>query len=207
MEHMSSRPILPVESPVGAKEVATESEAAFVSATTNSTIQVPTQEVEAAAPAGVDVRKLLVNQASRQNIAMDVQDGTVIADEEAVSQVLQAMGQRYAGWNPHLEGTHGDGNYTIRLIADGVCLNSAELEYVSRANASVEGVDINIVMAVDLAREEGLSFRAANRKGSDGSVIGSEAIIDLVAVSNRNLTNIVRGKKRDLEKQLRNLMN
>ncbi len=66
---------------------------------------------------------------------------------------------------------------------------------------------MNIVMAVDLAREEGLAFRAANRKGSDGSIAGSEAVIELMAVANRNVTNVVRGKKRDLEKQLRNLMN
>lgn len=164
-------------------------------------------DADAGTAAGVDIRHLLINQATRLNVSLEVQDGMVLADEEAISQVIQSMAQRYAGWSVGLEGKCQDSIYVIRMFAEGVCLNSSELEYASRAGARVEGVDVNIVMAVDLAREEGLYFHTANRLGADGSIAGSEAVLELPLVPNRNLTTVVRGKKRELEKQLRNTLN
>lgn len=161
-------------------------------------------EVEAATPHSIDVRRLLINQATRMNISLDVQDGMAIADEEAVSQVIQSMGQRFAGWNANLTGKCQENLYVINIKAEGVCLNSTELEYASRVGAKVEGVDVNVVMAVDMAREVGLYLRINNTLGSDGSIAGSEAVLELPLLPNRSLTNVVRGKKRDLVGQLRN---
>lgn len=210
------RPVAPTQSTTAEAQAGTTvDETTFVTPTTtpaptqataSATVTTETP-VEGAVVAGVDVRKILVNQATRQKISMDAQDAQVVADEESVGQVLQSMGQRYHGWGPRLNGVSGDNLYTIRLSADGVCLNSSELEYAARVGASTQGVDVNIVMAVDLAREEGLVFHIANCKAEDGSIKGSEAVLELPMVSNRNLTSVVRGKKRDLAKGLRNLVN
>ena len=203
MENLVSRPSARhIES--RESEVAVSEEASAAAPVEAATIAMD-EDIDAATPAGIDVRRLLINQATRLNVSLEVQDGLALADEEGVSQIIQAMGQRYTGWNATLEGKCQDNIYVIRLQADGVCLNSSELEYASRPDAKVEGVDVNIVMAVDMAREEGLYFRAANRLGTDGSIAGSEAILELPLVPNRNLTNVVRGKKRDLLGQLRNL--
>lgn len=205
LEVMSSRTAVTPEAHMEANSIITAPVAEIDN--TDSMTKEISVNMEAATIAGIDIRHLLINQATRLNISLEVQDGTVVADDEALSQIIQSMGQRYSGWNPTLEGKSIDGRYIVRLIADGVCLNSSELEYVSRIGAKVDGVDINIVMACDMAREEGINFRVANRIGTDGSIVGSEAILDLSLVPNRNLTNIVRGKKRELEKQLRNTLN
>lgn len=205
LEVMSTRSAITPEAHIEANSITTSSTPE--EKMDDSITEVVSENIEAATIAGIDIRHLLINQATRLNISLEVQDGTVVADDEALSQIIQSMGQRYAGWNPNLEGKITDGRYVIRLMADGVCLNSSELEYVSRIGARVDGVDINIVMACDMAREEGISFRVANRLGTDGSIVGSEAVMDLALVSNRNLTNVVRGKKKELEKQLRNTLN
>lgn len=220
MEHMASRPVsrapMKTETEIApVVEMVPEAEAtdyvmptqfAETLATPSATIEMA-EEIDAAAPAGTDIRRLLVNQATRLNLGMDVQDGMVLADEEVAAQIIQAMGQRYAGWTARLEGKSHENLYTVRILADGACLNSSELEYASRVGARMDGVDLNVMMAVDMAREEGLYFHASNRMGNDGSIIGSETVLELPMIPQRNLKTVIRGKKRELEKQLRNTMN
>lgn len=172
--------------------------------------KIPTQalmNISAARGDGVEVRKLLVHQAAHLKMPMNFQDAQVLLDEETTGQILQAIAQRFSGWNARLNGIRVGDTYEIRIEGDGLCLNSNELEYASRIDMAVNGVDVNIVMAIDLAREEGLTLRLKNRQAEDGSIAGAEAILEIPAVSNRSLTNVVRGKKRDLERQLGSMTN
>ncbi len=150
----------------------------------------------------VDIRRLLVNQATRLRAPLDVQDAMVPADGETLAQVLQVMAQRFQGWHVRLSGTRADNTYQVGIDAEGVCLNSSELEYASTTGASNRGVDMNVVMAVDLARAAGIPLRLENRVGEDGSIAGARATMDLAMPNARTLTAVVRGKKRDLERRM-----
>jgi len=88
-------------------------------------------------------------------------------------------------------------------LGDGVCLNSAELEYASNVEASLDGVDLNLVQALELARGAGIVAHARNRRGADGSIAGAELVLELPLVAGRTLNQVMSGKKRDLVARLR----
>jgi hypothetical protein len=175
---------------------------AVVSETEAATQVVPATTTETDSEDVVPMRHMLTTIALRMRVPMDAQDGSAVADADALAQILQAMGQRFAGWEARIVGSREEKNYLVRLQGTGVCLNSSELEYAARSNASMEGVDLNVVQAVDMAREEGIVVHARNRLGEDGTIEGAEMVLELPLTVNRGLVGLVRGKKRDLTLRL-----
>lgn len=150
----------------------------------------------------VDVRKLLTNQALRLKASMEVQDGEVSVDPEVLAQVIQTFGQRLAYGDLKLNGARVNDKYEVTLQASNLCFNVHELNYIENTNSSLEGVDVNVIIAMDIIRDNGLDAKVLNRLGVDGGTIGAEVVITMAASSNRSLVNIVRGKKRDLQQKL-----
>jgi hypothetical protein len=150
----------------------------------------------------VDIRKLLTNQALRLKASMEVQDGEVSVDSEVLAQVLQAFGQRLIFGDLKLNGARINDKYEVKLQATNLCFNVHELNYIENTNSSLEGVDVNVIIAMDIIRDNGLEAKVLNRLGVDGGTIGAEVVITMPANSNRSLVNIVRGKKRDLQQKL-----
>jgi hypothetical protein len=155
-----------------------------------------------ATDADVDARKLLTAQAIRLKASMEVQEAFITADAEALAQLLQAFGQRFAGGEVHLLGTREGDNYCVRVLADNICLTAAELSYVSASNASMEGVDVNVVIAMDLIRESGIEALVRNRSNAAGAIVGAEASFTFPVNTGRTLVTVVKGKKKDLAKSL-----
>jgi hypothetical protein len=150
----------------------------------------------------VDMRKLLTSQAIRLKASMEVQEGQVQADSEIIAQVIQAFGQRLSFSKLNLVGSRENENYLIKLQADDICFNAYELNYISTPDSSMSGVDVNIVIGMDLIRDYLLQAEIGNRKASDGAIIGAEILLRLPLVQTRSLVNVVRGKKKELARQL-----
>ncbi len=153
-------------------------------------------------PTNVDIRKLLTNQALRLKASMEVQDGEVTVDPEVLAQVIQAFGQRLVFGDLKLQGLRSTDKYEVKLNATNLCFNVHELNYIADTTSSMEGVDVNVLIAMDLIRDNGLEALVKNRLGNDGAIIGAEVIITLNANPNRTLVNVVKGKKRDLQQKL-----
>ena len=150
----------------------------------------------------VDVRKLLTNQALRLKANMEVQDGEVNVDPEVLAQVIQAFGQRLVFGDLKLSGTRVADKYEVKLSASNLCFNVHELNYIADTSSSLEGVDVNVLIAMDLIRDNNLVAQVANRLGNDGAIIGAEVSITLQSNPNRTLVNVVKGKKRDLQQRM-----
>lgn len=150
----------------------------------------------------VDVRKLLTNQALRLKASMEVQDGEVSVDPEVLAQVIQAFGQRLVFGDLKLQGVRSADRYEVKLQATNLCFNVHELNYIADTTSSMEGVDVNVLIAMDLIRDHGLEAQVKNRLGDDGAIVGAEVVIALNANPNRMLVNVVKGRKRDLHQKL-----
>jgi hypothetical protein len=164
-------------------------------------IQEPAVVIKAT-DADVDARKLLTAQAVRLKASMEVQEAFITADAEALAQLLQAFGQRFSSGEVHLLGTRDGDNYCVRVLADNICLNAAELNYVSSLDASMEGVDVNVVIAMDLIRESGIEAQVRNRTNTTGAIVGAEAMFNFPVNTGRTLVTVVKGKKKDLAKSM-----
>ncbi len=170
-------------------------------------LEMASTDVAALAPVknddtSVDIRKLLTNQALRLKANMEVQDGEVNVDPEVLAQVIQAFGQRLVFGDLKLQGVRTTDRYEIKLQATNLCFNVHELNYIADTTSSLEGVDVNVLIAMDLIRDNGLEAQVMNRLGNDGAIIGAEVILTLNANPNRTLVNVVKGKKRDLQQKL-----
>lgn len=150
----------------------------------------------------MDARKILTAQAVRLKASMEVQEATVLADAELVSQIIQAFGQRFSSGKVQLQGVRVGDNYQVKVIAENVCFNASELNYVTQTDASMQGVDVNIVLGMDLIRDNNIQAQIKNRTNEVGVVAGAEAIFTLPSAPSRTLMNVVRGKKKDLARTL-----
>ncbi len=150
----------------------------------------------------MDARKILTAQAVRLKASMEVQEATILADAELISQIIQAFGQRFSSGKVQLQGVRVGDNYQVKVIAENACFNASELNYVTKADASMQGVDVNVVLAMDLIRENSIQAQIKNRTNEVGVVAGAEAVFTLPSVPTRSLMNVVRGKKKDLARTL-----
>lgn len=192
LEKMSFQPLTPLKAKLAeAPEVLLEKE--------STPLMTPVEETKDHL---VDIRKLLTNQALRLKASMEVQDGDVSVDSEVLAQVIQAFGQRLVFGDLKLKGTRVNDKYEVKLEATNLCFNVHELNYIENTNSSLEGVDVNVIIAMDIIRDNDLEAKVLNRLGADGGTIGAEVIITMSANSSRSLVNIVRGKKRDLQQKL-----
>jgi hypothetical protein len=193
LEQMSFQPL-----PQRVKEQKTVEPAAAVIETTQAEVA----ELAKPEESSVDIRKLLTNQALRLKASMEVQDGEVSVDPEVLAQVIQAFGQRLVFGDLKLHGVRSSDRYEVKLQATNLCFNVHELNYIADTTSSMEGVDVNVLIAMDLIRDHGLEAQVKNRLGNDGAIIGAEVVIALNANPNRTLVNVVKGKKRDLQQRL-----
>ena len=192
LEKMSFQPLTPLKAKLAeAPEVILEKE--------STPLMTPAEETKDHL---VDIRKLLTNQALRLKASMEVQDSDVSVDSEVLAQVIQAFGQRLIFGDLKLKGTRVNDKYEVKLEATNLCFNVHELNYIENTNSSLEGVDVNVIIAMDIIRDNDLEAKVLNRLGADGGTIGAEVIITMSANSCRSLVNIVRGKKRDLQQKL-----
>jgi hypothetical protein len=175
------------------------------------------EKVEAAAPiveevieesapvqveAEIDARKLLTAQAVRLKASMEVQEATIVADAEVVAQLMQAFGQRFASGKVNLTGKREGERYVVCVEASDVCLRASELEYIHGKTHQMDGVDVNVIIAMDIIREANVDAVIRNRMNAEGVIIGAEAVLSFATNSNRTLVNVVRGKKKDLARTL-----
>jgi hypothetical protein len=151
----------------------------------------------------VDARKLLTSQAVRLKAQLEVQEGQITADPEVLAQLIQAMGQRFAGGELVIKGVRENDFYRISVCVTGQCFNAAELNYVTRPEADMDGVNVNVVIAADLLRESDVRSQIQNVATPDGGpIVGAEASFIFPVNNARSLVNVVKGKKKDLAKSL-----
>ncbi|MBY0517655.1 MAG: hypothetical protein K2P81_12135 [Bacteriovoracaceae bacterium] len=150
----------------------------------------------------IDARKILTSQAIRLKAEMEVQEAMIQADAEMLAQLVQAFGQRFASGKVKLIGKRENDTYRICIVGSEVCFNASELNYTSKSDASMDGVDVNLIIAMDIIRENSINAEIKNQKDTNGVLIGSSVEITLPMNPNRTLVNIVRGKKKDLAKAL-----
>lgn len=163
--------------------------------------------IEVAAPvaqseAEIDARKLLTAQAVRLKASMEVQEATIVADAEVVAQLMQAFGQRFASGKVNLTGKREGERYVVCVEASDVCLRASELEYIHGKTHQMDGVDVNVIIAMDIIREANVDAVIRNRMNAEGVIIGAEAVLSFATNTNRTLVNVVRGKKKDLARTL-----
>jgi len=161
-------------------------------------------EVMKAAPEmEIDARKLLTSQAVRLKAQLEVQEGQVSADPEVLAQLIQAMGQRFTGGDLVIKGVRENDFYRVSVCVTGQCFNAAELNYVTRADAEMDGVNVNVVIAADLLRESAVRSQVQNVAAPNGGpIVGAEASFIYPVMNARTLTTVVKGKKKDLAKNL-----
>lgn len=150
----------------------------------------------------VDARKLLTGQAVRLKATMDVQDASVQADADVVAQLMHTLGQRFASGKVNLVGKREGERYVICVEASDVCLTASELNYIQGNTTKMDGVDVNVVIAMDLIREAHIDAVIRNRINAEGTIIGAEAVLSFLTTANRSLVTVVRGKKKDLARTL-----
>lgn len=150
----------------------------------------------------VDARKLLTGQAVRLKATMDVQDASVQADADVVAQLMHTLGQRFASGKVNLVGKREGERYVICVEASDVCLTASELNYIQGNTTKMDGVDVNVVIAMDLIREAHVDAVIRNRINAEGTIIGAEAVLSFLTTTNRSLVTVVRGKKKDLARTL-----
>lgn len=166
------------------------------------------EAIEAAAPVviqtetEIDARKLLTAQAVRLKASMEVQEATIVADAEVVAQLMQAFGQRFASGKVNLTGKREGERYVVCVEASDVCLRASELEYIHGKTHQMDGVDVNVIIAMDIIREANVDAVIRNRINAEGTIIGAEAVLSFATNTNRTLVNVVRGKKKDLARTL-----
>jgi hypothetical protein len=150
----------------------------------------------------IDARKLLTAQAVRLKASMEVQDATIVADPEVVAQLMQAFGQRFASGKVNLTGKREGERYVVCVEASDVCLKASELEYIHGKTNRMDGVDLNVIIAMDIIRETHVDAVIRNRINAEGVIIGAEAVLSFATNTSRTLVNVVRGKKKDLARTL-----
>lgn len=150
----------------------------------------------------IDARKLLTAQAVRLKASMEVQDATIVADPEVVAQLMQAFGQRFASGKVNLTGKREGERYVFCVEANDVCLRASELEYIHGKTHQMDGVDVNVIIAMDVIRDANVDAVIRNRINAEGTIIGAEAVLSFATNTNRTLVNVVRGKKKDLARTL-----
>lgn len=97
----------------------------------------------------------------------------------------------------------------INLFLAGSVYSASELEFASSdANTAVDGIDMNMIILKEMVSEAGATLHMENKTDRNGQITGMSIrlIVNRVPKESRakNLVSVIKGKKKDLTRELMN---
>lgn len=102
---------------------------------------------------------------------------------------------------------HSDKSVVTLFLAQSTFLAS-ELEFAGRENVKVfDGIDMNLIILKEMVRESGAQWHLENKLDKNGTISGMSIRFTINRVPKerlKNLVSVMKGKKKDLTKELMN---
>ena len=145
----------------------------------------------------------------------DVRDVLLAVDFEGFEQIMNAAINKLA--SRRIDGKkiiisnqiHSD-RAVINLFLSGNTFTASELEFSqSRQNISADSMDMNMILLREMAIETNAVWHIENKTDRSGSITGMAIRFTMNRIpkdtkSNKNLVSVVKGKKKDLTRELMN---
>ena len=144
----------------------------------------------------------------------DVRDVQLAIDSESFEQIMSAAINQLAlrrTENKKIQISnqiHSDRS-VINLFLAGATFNINELEFCESATASTVGIDMNMIILKEMAKEADAGLHLENKVDRQGKITGMNIrfIISRAPKEGskmKNLVSVVKGKKRDLSREMMN---
>lgn len=143
----------------------------------------------------------------------EVRDVEIAAEYESCEQIMNAsvnlLTEKRSEKNKILvtNQVHSD-KTIISFFLAGNTFNASELEYASSSSAvTAEALDMNLMILKEMAQETGTSMHFENKADRNGSITGMNIRLVMKRVprhKSKNLVSVVRGKKKDLAREMMN---
>lgn len=143
----------------------------------------------------------------------DVRDVQLAVDYESFEQLLNAAVNKLLTKRPGNKKIlvsnqiHSDRSIVNFFLADNT-FSASELEFCqSKENSLIDGVDMNLVVLKEMIAETGANWNIENKTDRNGKITGMSIrfTVDRVPKDNRkNLVSVVKGKKKDLAREMMN---
>jgi hypothetical protein len=145
----------------------------------------------------------------------DVRDVLLAVDFEGFEQIMNAAINKLA--SRRIDGKkiiisnqiHSD-RAVINLFLSGNTFTASELEFSqSSQNISADSMDMNMILLREMANETNAAWHIENKTDRSGSITGMAIRFTMNRIpkdtkSNKNLVSVVKGKKKDLTRELMN---
>lgn len=96
----------------------------------------------------------------------------------------------------------------INLFLAGSVYTASELEFAgSDKNLAADGIDMNLIILKEMVQESGASFFMENKADRNGNITGMNIRLIVNRIpkdSRKNLVSVIKGKKKDLTRELMN---
>jgi len=101
---------------------------------------------------------------------------------------------------------HSDKSIVNLFLAENT-FTASELEFLDSPNAMAEGLDMNLIILKEMVNESGAQWHLENKTDRNGQITGMNIRFTVnrsPKESRKNLVSIVKGKKKDLTRELMN---
>lgn len=96
----------------------------------------------------------------------------------------------------------------VNMFVAGNTFNANELEFAEKSGGVVDGIDMNLIILKEMVQESGAQMHLENKTDRNGNITGMNIrfVINRVPkeVKTKNLVSVMKGKKKDLTKELMN---
>lgn len=143
----------------------------------------------------------------------EVRDVEIAAEQESCEQIMNAsvnlLNEKRTEKNKILvtNQVHSD-KTIISFFLAGNTFNASELEYATSNSAvSAETLDMNMMILKEMALETGTNMHFENKADRNGNITGMNIRLVMKRVpknKSKNLVSVVRGKKKDLAREMMN---
>lgn len=175
-------------------------------------------ELEESGPHSASIREVLVTLQSihgKENVnSAEIRDVRLAIESEALEQVMNAAITKlleHKNGNKRVQVSnqvHSDRSI-LNFFLKEATFNVSELEYASTGGAQTS--DLNLILLKEICADHGVQWVAENKLSRNGSIEGMNIRLVIKRApksAKKNLVSVVRGKKRDIQSNLRSeLMN
>lgn len=142
----------------------------------------------------------------------DLRDVQVKTGFESLEQMMNAAINKFAGRRENQKKImitnqiHSDRAVISLFLAEST-FTSSELEFATQADAlTADGIDMNMIVLKEMVRETGAQWFMENKTDRRGKVTGMTMrfVLPRAKQQRKNLVSVIRGKKRDLARELMN---
>jgi hypothetical protein len=128
--------------------------------------------------------------------------------EQVVNSAINQLAARRSDQKKIMIGNqiHSD-KTVINLFLAGSTFNVSELEFAHGAKAiAADGIDMNLVILKEMVQESGIQWHLENKADRNGNITGMNIrfSVNRAPKEKSKLVSVIKGKKKDLTKELMN---